>query len=174
MIFSELQRYIKNAFYVFRRTVNRYLLAPHYAVDGAYEWPVPSKFSWGDLKIVNAVGEFLEGEIPRKNDNVKVEVREGEWVNQKEVDPLTGFMKESSREFVSGKDDFEEVFKYRIEDISRVGYVFSNDWQNSSLRKYVCPLSRFITNHSRGEISEQKGSWMMTNFLKNIAREYIN
>ncbi len=171
--FSGCAEYILNAFYVFRRTVNRGLFAPHYANEGAYEWPPPAKFSWGESKIVHAVGEFIEGEIPRKSKKAIIESRDGGRINKKTIDPLTGFMRERFREFVSGKDDFEMVFKYRIEDISKVEGLFSNEWQNQSLGKYVCPLYRFVVECTDGRIDNDKGAEMMVNFLNNIEKDKL-
>lgn len=123
--------YILNAFYVYRGCCCG-LDAPHYLIDGAYEWPVPRYFDWDDPESVFLWGKTLHTPV----NQVTISTIENGTVINKGIDG-----KVIDVEVLSNKHQLDRTFKYIIDDVNHIANLMSNIWQLHSLKTYINPLS---------------------------------
>jgi len=168
----ETAKYILYSFYVYRETVNRDMFAPHYPYFGAYQWPSPVGFSWGNINAVCAIGESVYGDIPRKEKGIIIQTQENGKIIETSLNPETGTSETKIRDLINGKDNLREVLKYKV-DTSKTEAIMSNVWQNESLEKYVCPLYNFVFNCLEGRTKKEKALEILRNFLSNSKRMNI-
>jgi len=170
---DETLRYVLYSYYTYRDTVNRDMLAPHYLYLGAYQWPRPARFSWANVNAVIVIGESIFGEIPNNRSEVVIETQEKGGITTKRVNPETGITKSDIRNIVQGRDNLNEVLKYRIKDMSRISFLFCNDWQLSSLDAYANPFYFFLKDYLEGKYEEKRAKEMLENALRNLRRMKI-
>lgn len=148
-------KYILNAFYIYRETVNRGFFAPHVFVDGAYEWSSNVHFSWSDIAAVISFGE------PAYNTNdsniIKIEaIHDGKMHSKTIRRGITGIVEDTVvRDIISSRDEIHKLFKYSIDSLSDVSVLFSDMWQNASLETYVNPITRAIHAFKNGRIDKE-------------------
>ena len=152
---EKVLRYIENSFYIYRECVNRGFFAPHYEASDVYEWPKLVEFSWSDIETIISGGEFLHGKIPSEKKGVIIE-RPGK--NKTEIisiNPETGNAKKYFRSNIS--EDLDKTLKYNIKDLSKVGVIFSQEWQMASLKNYANPIYYFLENFLNEDFEDNKG-----------------
>lgn len=169
---EKVLRYILNSFYIYRESVCVEFLAPHYEVEGAFEWPKPSKFSWDNIEAVILGGEYIHGELFEK-DEIEIESRVRDKVKGVLINPKTNRAEEYLRDFISGKDNLNETLKYRIENMSKVGFLFQMDWQNESLRNYANPMYFLLEGFLEGKIEKGKARSMLGNALIYLESAFV-
>lgn len=164
---EKVLRYIENAFYIYRASVCTSFFAPHYVQKDVYEWPNPVKFSWTDINTVILIGESVYGIIPIKKTAIvvgkKVQTRIEEILVIPEEDKLT--RKTYHRKFQQGKDDFDQRMKYKIYEFSKLGFLFSDHWQNASPEFYANPLYFLLCEVLNQTISLGKAKEYVENLL---------
>lgn len=154
---EKVLRYIENSFYIYRECVNRNMFAPHYDVDDAYEWPKPVKFSWSSIDSVILGGEYVYRRIPSIDNKIRIETPVTGGIEVKEIDTKTGFVKDSIRDIIPGKDDLNKTLKYNIESLNKIGVIFSDWWQNASLKDYANPIYFLLTDLLNGKPKKMLG-----------------
>lgn len=168
----ETAKYVLYSFYVFRETVNRDMFAPHHPYFGAYQWPTPSKFSWGNINAVCAIGESIHGNIPEKEKGVIIQTRENGKIIETILVPEKRTQKTNIRDIVHGKDNLREVLEYRV-DISKTDAFLSNWWQHKSLEEYVSPLHKIAVGCHEGRISKKEAAEKIDNLLDRYKKKYM-
>ena len=165
-------RYLENAFYVYRETVNKGFFAPHIRAGEAYEWPQPSDFSWEDADKVISLGEYLHGPIPSHQKEVIIKSQEKGMLKTVHLDIETGNKKEILREIITEKDNPEKTIKYHVCDLRNLGFLFQQEWQNQSLNTYANPIYYALEEMLRGEKTQEEAKSLLIQVLKIIEKSY--
>ena len=66
------------------------------------------------------------------------------------------------------KSHEKHPFLYKVEDASKIGVLFSQDWQIASLRKYANPIYYILQDWKIGKSSPEKIGSGVINFLKSL------
>ncbi|MBR9691744.1 hypothetical protein GOV06_03070 [Candidatus Woesearchaeota archaeon] len=180
---EKVLRYVANAFYIYRDTACHGFLAPHYKVDGAYEWPKPVKFSWESIDAVIIGGEYVNGPIPEdgkarvmKEVGDKIEETEIKFNNLKnaegEVFEQIITREESVRDIIPGKDQLQKELKYKIDNLKDVGFIGMQDWQTRSLRVYANPFYHMICDLLEGKVSRGEIRGYVEDYLACMTKSY--
>lgn len=164
--------YILNSFYIYGESVCTELLAPHHEVNETFEWPKPAKFSWSNIKAVILGGEYVYGELFEK-DEIKIERRGQDKIKVVSINPKTNTEEEYLRDFISGKDNLNETLKYKINEMSKVGFLFQMDWQNKSLETYANPTYFLLEGFLEGKIEKEKVRSMLGNALIYLESAFV-
>jgi len=168
-------RYIENAFYIYRATINEGFFAPHIRCGDAYEWPKPSKFSWGSIDAVILGGAYIHGPIPSESQSVEMVTKTEENVETTEINVLSSghFEKTAStRDLIPGKDDLPKIFKYHICDLRSVGFLASQEWQTASLKTYANPVYHILEDLLKGNLSSDEARRHLEEHLENLDKMY--
>jgi len=148
--------YILNSFYIYRETVNKGFFAPHVLVDSAYEWPQNNYFEWSDIDEVLLLGKKLSNPN-NSNSIIRIETLENNKLYSrniiKGVDGIVS--KVVSRDIDPYLDKMNALFKYKINNLSEINLLFSDDWQNYSLKKYVAPVKLTLQRFENNLISRE-------------------
>jgi hypothetical protein len=142
--------YISNAFYIYRATVCTQWDAPVTFNDGAYEWPQLVKPRWTDARDVIALGKMIYSEPG----GVVIQSREGDVIQETQINPVTNEHFERKREIISLRDEPEKIIKYSVRE-KDIGYVFSQSWQNFTLR-YIMHNLRYARDNKAQQIDVYK------------------
>jgi len=163
-------RYIENAFYIYRESVCCSFFAPHYLINGAHEWPPPAKFQWSNFEAVILGGEYIHGPIPETNSKVRITSESDKKIEETIIEK--GEVSKIVREAIPGKDNFKEIFKYRIEDLTKIGFLWSMDWQNDALKAYANPIYWILNDFLSGALGENDAKKHFQFNLDNLKKIY--
>jgi hypothetical protein len=147
--------YIINSFFIYRACVCENMFAPLVQSNGIYEWPIPATFTWEDMDAVMYGGELIGGPIIDESSKVIISYKKGKKVEETTLD-LGGEELEQHtrvRDLIPGQEDLPNLFRFSIPDLSKVGFIFSQSWQQSSLRYQISPLRRLYEDRVKNELS---------------------
>lgn len=171
---EKILRYILNAFYIYRESVCMEFLAPHYEVGEAFEWPSPARFSWSNIEAVILGGEYVYGKIPKEEQSVVIETKRESVIESKLIDLETNTITTYIRDIILGKDNLNETLKYKIENMSKVGFIFQQDWQLNSLKTYANPIYFLLKDFLEGKIKKEEARKNIEIGLKNLGQSFID
>lgn len=169
---EKVLRYIENGFYIFRESVCHGTSAPHYKVEGAYEWPTPAHFEWTDIDSVIASGEYIHGPIP-ENRGVVVSSDLGE--NLEEITEINFGDKGNSQKtkaIIREKPQWEKKITYKIDYLENVGFVFMQSWQQLSLRAYANPVYHMLKDLLKGKLPKNEAKKHLQKNLEDLGKTY--
>jgi len=180
---EKVLRYIENAFYVYRATVLYNIVAPHYKVDGVYEWPTPVKISWNSIDDVITLGEYVHEPLPK---NVRIIARRiyRNRIEEKQKKIISSVNPDGSvsqtekenvvvKDKVSGKDDLDTKFKYKIYNLEEVGFIFQTYWQSVSLKNYVNPIHWLVKDLVEEKVSADQARFNLQGYFDILGRTYM-
>lgn len=170
---KKVLRYITNAFYIYRASADKCGVAPHYKINGAYEWPPLSIFPWDFIDAVIHIGEVIERKLPKNNLAVVRRYNKG-------VRTKLELAKNSERrhtQIINAKtkireDGLHRPLKYQIENLKNIGFISQQDWHNSSLKFYMNPIYSILHGFLERKLSYEYAKNHLQGFLDYLKKTY--
>jgi hypothetical protein len=171
--------YLLNGFYVYRQTVSGIggpgWVAAHVFVDGAYEWPSPSNFSWNKLDTVISAATYMHGPIIQDDSTVVVSTVRGSSIDEDHIDLESGdqLPRIRRRDINLGKDFLSGSLKYSIfGGLESVGFLNHSRWQNRSLSTVFNPLKDIYVDFVTGRLSLEDAQIYLMGELEGLSESY--
>jgi hypothetical protein len=168
---EKVLRYIVNGFYIYRATVCSNWQAVFYKVEDAYEWPAPAKFSWSSIDAVILGGEYVHGPIP-DDGKARITVEENGKIKETTIElKEEGAVKQTTiRDIIPGKDNLKSTLKYKIDDLSKVGFEQMQNWQTKCLRNFVHTMYNMVVCLAEKKSTPDEIKPDLEEFLQNLVK----
>jgi hypothetical protein len=143
---EKVLRYIKGAFNIYRASVSKLSGVPHYKVNGVHEWPALASSSWDDIDSIIAGGEHVE------KGNVIDEFYRVIRNLSSRFEEVTVLREEGESTYIRKRALWERRIKYDIDDLSNVGFIPFERWNDLSLDTYANQVHQMLSDLLCGEL----------------------